>query len=101
MGFDVTYLGAFVGGLIAFVSPCVLPIVPLYLCYVAGVSLDELTSEEDIAVSRRKVMTSVILFVLGFSTIFTLMGATATARSARWCRRTGAGSRSPPASSSS
>ncbi|MCW2309820.1 cytochrome c biogenesis CcdA family protein [Rhodobium gokarnense] len=79
MGFDVTYLGAFVGGLIAFVSPCVLPIVPLYLCYVAGVSLDELTSEDDIAVSRRKVMTSVILFVLGFSTIFTLMGATATA----------------------
>lgn len=79
MGFDVSYLGAFLGGLIAFVSPCVLPIVPLYLCYVAGVSLDELTSDDDVAVSRRKVMISVILFVLGFSTIFTLMGATATA----------------------
>lgn len=79
MGFDVSYLGAFLGGLIAFISPCVLPIVPLYLCYVAGVSLDELTSDEDVRVSRRKVLISVLLFVLGFSTIFTLMGATATA----------------------
>lgn len=79
MGFDVSYLGAFFGGLIAFVSPCVLPIVPLYLCYVAGVSLDELTSEDDVKVSRKKVFISVLLFVLGFSTIFILMGATATA----------------------
>ncbi len=79
MGFDVGYMGAFLGGLIAFVSPCVLPIVPLYLCYVAGVSLDELTNEDDVRVSRRKVFVSVLLFVLGFSTIFVLMGATATA----------------------
>ncbi len=79
MGVDVGLLGAFVGGLIAFVSPCVLPIVPLYLCYVAGVTLDELTHDSDTAISRRKVMLSILLFVLGFSTIFILMGATATA----------------------
>ena len=79
MGIDVGLLGAFLGGLIAFVSPCVLPIVPLYLCYVAGVTLEELTNEADSAVSRRRVMLSIILFILGFSTIFVLMGATATA----------------------
>ena len=43
--FDVSLAGAFVAGLLSFVSPCVLPLVPPYLCFLGGVSLDQLTGE--------------------------------------------------------
>ncbi|PLX35044.1 MAG: cytochrome C biogenesis protein [Hyphomicrobiales bacterium] len=81
MQFDVTYYGAFLAGLISFLSPCVLPLVPPYLCYLAGTSLDQLTSEETpetAGVSRRVFLASVV-FVLGFSTVFIALGAGASA----------------------
>jgi cytochrome c-type biogenesis protein len=76
---DVTHGGALLAGLLSFVSPCVLPLVPPYLCYLAGVSLDQLTGETPMTVGRRTVFFSSVAFVLGFSTIFVLLGAAATA----------------------
>ena len=77
--FNVTYLGSFVAGLLSFASPCVLPLIPAYLCFLGGASLDELTAEGgvDRAVQRR-VFVSSIAFVLGFATVFIALGATAT-----------------------
>jgi len=75
---DVTWGGAFLAGLISFVSPCVLPIVPPYLCFLAGVSLDELTQGRNDGGVAAKVIGSAVAFVLGFSTVFVALGATAS-----------------------
>lgn len=77
--FSVTYFGSFIAGLLSFASPCVLPLIPAYLCFLGGASLEELTAEGgvDIAVQRR-VFISSIAFVLGFATVFISLGATAT-----------------------
>ena len=77
--FDVTVLGALVGGLLSFVSPCVLPIVPFYLSYLAGTEMSNLQSENGIAPSiRRKAVISAFCFSLGMIIVFVGMGATAT-----------------------
>lgn len=75
---DVGILGAFLGGLLSFVSPCVLPLVPPYLCYVAGVSLEEFAQSGPGERGRRRVLASALAFVLGFSTVFVALGATAS-----------------------
>ncbi len=79
MAIDVTWGGALIGGLISFVSPCVLPLVPPYLCYMAGVSLDQLTGASEVRVARRVVFISSLAFVLGFTTVFVALGAAASA----------------------
>lgn len=78
MPIDLTLWGALGAGLLSFVSPCLLPLVPPYLCFLAGVSLDELT-EADLGARRARVVGSAFAFVLGFSTIFVALGATASA----------------------
>ncbi len=79
MDFDISVWGAFLAGLISFVSPCVLPIVPPYLCYLAGVSLDQLTDNQEATPGAgRKVFLAALAFVLGFSTVFVALGAIAT-----------------------
>lgn len=78
MPIDVPLSGALLAGLISFLSPCVLPLVPPYLCYLAGVSLDQLTGQASEAVAKRTVFFSALAFVLGFSTVFVLLGATAS-----------------------
>lgn len=77
---EISYLAAAGGGLISFLSPCVLPLVPAYLCFIAGTSLDKLTepAEVDPALARRVALMAVV-FVLGFSTVFVLLGASASA----------------------
>lgn len=67
-------------GLLSFFSPCILPLIPAYLCFLGGASLDELTAEGgvDREVSKR-VFISAFAFVFGFATVFIMMGATATA----------------------
>lgn len=74
---DVTAVGAFLAGLLSFVSPCVLPMVPPYLAYLAGVSLEQMSapSGRDAA---RKIFLSSVAFVLGFTTVFVALGATAS-----------------------
>lgn len=69
-------LTAFFGGLLSFLSPCVLPLVPPYLCFITGATLDDLTDEE--AIPRRRTAFAAIAFVLGFATVFVLLGATAS-----------------------
>lgn len=78
MGLDVSIWGAFVAGLLSFVSPCVLPLVPPYLCFLAGVTLDELTGEDSDTVPRAKIFFSSAAFVLGFTTVFVILGASAS-----------------------
>ncbi|PPD07488.1 MAG: cytochrome C biogenesis protein, partial [Methylocystis sp.] len=65
-------------GLLSFLSPCVLPLVPPYLTYLAGVSMEDLELETRSA-ARRDILLSSILFVLGFTTVFVALGATASA----------------------
>ncbi|MCT4657115.1 MAG: cytochrome c biogenesis protein CcdA [Cohaesibacter sp.] len=79
MEIDVTLTGAFIAGLLSFISPCVLPLVPPYLCYMAGVSMDQLTGSNDTNRAATRVILSALAFVLGFTTIFVLLGAGASA----------------------
>lgn len=78
MTFDLTLAGAFFAGLLSFVSPCVLPIVPPYLCFLAGVSADELRSARPLTTTRWRILKSALFFVLGFATVFVALGATAS-----------------------
>ena len=81
MSLDVTVGGAFVGGLLSFVSPCVLPLVPPYLAYLGGVSIEQLRAEGGAKVSgkvRWRVLLAALCFVGGFSTVFVALGATAS-----------------------
>lgn len=81
--FDVTFAGAVMAGLLSFASPCVLPLVPAYLCFLGGVSLDQLTDKAASApTGSRGVFAAALAFVLGFSTVFVTMGATASALNA-------------------
>ena len=74
---DVTFPAALLAGLISFLSPCVLPLVPPYLVYLTGASIGHVANEDAIA-SRRAVMLSALVFVLGFSTVFVALGASAS-----------------------
>jgi cytochrome c-type biogenesis protein len=76
---SVTYFGALIAGLLSFLSPCVLPLVPPYLCFLGGTTFDQLTGEDETPshVYTTVVMSSVA-FVLGFTTVFVTLGATAS-----------------------
>lgn len=72
----MSMLAAFSAGVLSFLSPCVLPLVPAYLSYISGVSVEDLMTASNAEALRRTGLKSV-LFVLGFSTVFIAMGATA------------------------
>jgi cytochrome c-type biogenesis protein len=82
---EVGYFAAALGGLISFLSPCVLPLVPAYLCFIAGTSLEELTREDAEGKPLAsegltlRVALGAVGFVLGFTTIFVALGASASA----------------------
>ncbi|WP_375227854.1 cytochrome c biogenesis CcdA family protein [Roseobacter sp. S98] len=67
---------ALFAGIISFLSPCVLPIVPPYLAYMSGVSLSEMSGEN---AARRRAVISALFFVMGLSTVFLILGFTASA----------------------
>jgi cytochrome c-type biogenesis protein len=75
---DVTYVAALIAGLLSFLSPCVLPLVPPYLVYLAGSSLERLEANETERRVRRETTLAALLFVAGFSTVFVALGASAT-----------------------
>jgi cytochrome c-type biogenesis protein len=79
MGTDVTLLAAFAAGFLSFVSPCVLPLIPGYISFVSGVSVEEMRSEMPAAASRLQIFGTSLAFVIGFSIVFVALGASATA----------------------
>ena len=79
MNLDVSIGAALFAGAISFLSPCVLPLVPPYLCFITGTSLDQLTeAEAQAAAQRRRTLLAALMFVLGFSTVFIILGASAS-----------------------
>ena len=76
MNTEFIYITAFLGGLLSFLSPCVLPLVPGYLSYIAGVRIEDADSDDKAI--RKKMLSSAFLFVLGFSLIFIALGAGAS-----------------------
>jgi cytochrome c-type biogenesis protein len=77
-----TFLAAFVAGVLSFISPCVLPLIPGYLSYISGLTLDEMQGTGESAMSlgtaRRRVLSASIFFILGFSFVFICVGAAAS-----------------------
>jgi len=75
---DVSIPAALIAGLVSFLSPCVLPLVPPYLIYLTGATIEHVANEAATSSSRRAVMISAVMFVLGFSTVFVALGASAS-----------------------
>lgn len=81
MAIDVSYVSAVGAGALSFLSPCVLPLVPPYLCYMAGVSVDDFRNAQADAApvrTRTALLTASLAFVFGFSTVFVALGAGAS-----------------------
>jgi cytochrome c-type biogenesis protein len=79
MAQNVTLLAAFAAGFLSFVSPCVLPLIPGYISFVSGVSLDEMRNGVRAQTARTQVFLTSVAFVIGFSIVFVALGASATA----------------------
>ncbi len=79
MAADVTIAAALLAGLLSFLSPCVLPLVPPYLVYLAGTSLERFAGAEPQPQVKRETVLAALLFVAGFSTVFIALGASASA----------------------
>ncbi|KEC54489.1 cytochrome c biogenesis CcdA family protein [Bartonella koehlerae] len=77
---EISTVSVFFAGVLSFLSPCVLPLVPPYLCYMAGIGVDDFRSEErnGRVFIRWALLSSVIAFVLGFATVFVALGASAS-----------------------
>jgi cytochrome c-type biogenesis protein len=75
---NVPISAALIAGVLSFLSPCVLPLVPPYMIYLTGATIGQVADDETTAASKRAVMISALLFVLGFSTVFVGLGATAS-----------------------
>jgi cytochrome c-type biogenesis protein len=76
---DVTFFGALFAGILSFLSPCVLPLVPPYLAFLGGTTFGQLAGEDEMPPHVYKaVVLSAVAFVLGFTTVFVTLGATAT-----------------------
>lgn len=84
---EITFGGAILAGLLSFLSPCILPMVPFYLSYLAGVSMGELRAEGGLgAGAQRRLVMGAIAFALGVTTIFVLLGLGATAVGSAFAR---------------
>ena len=78
-GLEVSYAGALLAGVLSFLSPCVLPLVPPYLCFIGGVTFEQLTDGRAADTGlKRRVMLAALAFVLGFAVVFVAFGATAS-----------------------
>ena len=74
----ITFLGAFVAGILSFLSPCVLPLIPSFITYITGLSFSDLQSEHPTHKVRQQTITHTLLFISGFTVVFVLLGASAT-----------------------
>ncbi len=87
---NVSIIMALLAGLASFLSPCILPMIPSYLAFITGISLEELSQDQNLKKVRKSVITNSLFFILGFSILFIAMGASATflgkflSRNIRW-----------------
>lgn len=77
-GDNISYLVAFAAGLLTFLSPCILPLIPSFIAYITGVSFGDLKDADKKGEVRKKTIVHTLLFILGFSLVFILLGLTAT-----------------------
>jgi cytochrome c-type biogenesis protein len=75
---SITFIGAFIAGLLSFLSPCVLPLIPSYVTYITGLSFADLQNEHPSHKVRVQTISHSLLFIAGFTTVFVLLGASAT-----------------------
>ena len=78
MEIDIGYTSALLAGALSFLSPCVLPLVPPYLCYMAGITVEDFRNPESVSRTRLTLLTASLAFVVGFSTVFVALGAGAS-----------------------
>jgi cytochrome c-type biogenesis protein len=76
---DVSIPLALFAGFVSFISPCVLPLVPPYLCFLAGTTFEHVIAREPSSLVARKEVMTAVLFVAGFTTVFVALGAGASA----------------------
>lgn len=76
---DISFPLAFLAGVLSFLSPCVLPLVPSYVSFITGISFDDLTGGIDRKRIRRLTITNSSAFILGFSAVFIALGASSSA----------------------
>jgi len=86
---SVSIYTAFLAGLLSFFSPCILPLLPAYFTFITGVSLDELLNKSKNFSVRRQIIISTLLFILGFSTVFIIMGFSASVLGSFFMRHKG------------
>ncbi|MFA5146553.1 MAG: cytochrome c biogenesis protein CcdA [Candidatus Omnitrophota bacterium] len=77
-GDNVSYMVAFSAGFLTFLSPCLLPLIPSFIAYITGVSFSDLRDTAKKGEVRKKTVIHSLLFILGFSVVFVLLGLTAT-----------------------
>jgi len=75
---NINLISAFIAGLLSFLSPCVLPLIPSYITYITGLSFADLQAEHTSGSVRRRTIIHSLLFIAGFTTVFILLGASAT-----------------------
>ncbi|HBO83970.1 MAG: cytochrome C biogenesis protein [Deltaproteobacteria bacterium GWC2_42_11] len=75
---EIGIFWAFIGGLLSFISPCVLPLVPSYISFITGISFEELTSPENEKEIKKVIIVNSIMFIIGFSLVFVSLGASAS-----------------------
>lgn len=75
---EVTYIGAFIAGLLSFLSPCVFPLIPSYVMYITGMSYADMLAEHPSHIIRQKSLLHSLCFICGFTAVFVLLGASAT-----------------------
>jgi len=74
----ITFFGAFLAGLLSFLSPCVLPLIPSYITYITGLSFADLQAEHPSHKVRQQTILHSLFFIAGFTCVFVLLGASAT-----------------------
>jgi len=75
---NVTLYLAFLAGMLSFISPCVLPLIPSYISFVSGISFEELTADNNLYEIKKIVIFNSLMFILGFTIVFVAMGTTIT-----------------------
>ncbi|MFQ6108562.1 MAG: cytochrome c biogenesis CcdA family protein [Candidatus Aminicenantales bacterium] len=94
---NISLFVALSAGIISFLSPCILPLIPSYLAFITGISIEELSTEDSLKQARKIVILNSLMFIAGFSLIFIALGASATflgkflARNIRWFEIVGGG----------